>query len=372
MILTRAFLLCAVLAAAMAPAVAAQEVVRLKDGTAADAKVFPKGKSLRLVSVFGERIVDADDVVSRERSSGLESQYAEQLRQIPQGFTAGHAALARWCFDNGLLRHAKEQLDLVFDKDIDHAVAREVAARIAADWKLDPVEGSKRTRDLSQVSELLFERVAPSGLTEAVIAAEKAKKLPEEHCFRRALKGLKHEKPEVRWMSAHLLAAFRSEPERIKPLFKRALIDPAFAVRTEATRALKVTNDPVFVKLFAKNLLNPTEAVRIHAAEAIGELGMKEGIEPLLNALADSFRPTRNFVAVTTQTAYVKDFDVEIAQAAVIADPIVDVVQEGSILDVGVVGVTIERGVYGSSLAKLTGAQLGTDPGAWRRYLANR
>ena len=34
------------------------------------------------------------------------------------------------------------------------------------------------------------------------------------------------------------------------------------------------------------------------------------------------------------QIAYVKDFDVEIAQAASIADPIVDVVEEGVILDV--------------------------------------
>lgn len=37
---------------------------------------------------------------------------------------------------------------------------------------------------------------------------------------------------------------------------------------------------------------------------------------------------------VTTQVAYVKDFDVEIAQAAVIADPIVEVVREGVVLDV--------------------------------------
>jgi type II secretory pathway component GspD/PulD (secretin) len=34
------------------------------------------------------------------------------------------------------------------------------------------------------------------------------------------------------------------------------------------------------------------------------------------------------------QVAYVKDFDVEIAQAASIADPIVDIVEEGIILDV--------------------------------------
>lgn len=42
----------------------------------------------------------------------------------------------------------------------------------------------------------------------------------------------------------------------------------------------------------------------------------------------------RGNLTVLNQVAYVKDFDVEIAQAASIADPIVDVVQDGVILDV--------------------------------------
>lgn len=39
-------------------------------------------------------------------------------------------------------------------------------------------------------------------------------------------------------------------------------------------------------------------------------------------------------VAVINQTAYVRDFDVEVAQAAFIADPKVDVIQDGIVLDV--------------------------------------
>ncbi len=39
-------------------------------------------------------------------------------------------------------------------------------------------------------------------------------------------------------------------------------------------------------------------------------------------------------LTVLNQVVYVKDFDVEIAQAASIADPIIDVVQDGVILDV--------------------------------------
>lgn len=42
----------------------------------------------------------------------------------------------------------------------------------------------------------------------------------------------------------------------------------------------------------------------------------------------------RGHVAVINQTAYVRDFDVEVAQAAFIADPKVDVIQDGLVLDV--------------------------------------
>ncbi len=42
----------------------------------------------------------------------------------------------------------------------------------------------------------------------------------------------------------------------------------------------------------------------------------------------------RGHVAIINQTAYVRDFDVEVAQAAFIADPKIDVIQDGVVLDV--------------------------------------
>lgn len=42
----------------------------------------------------------------------------------------------------------------------------------------------------------------------------------------------------------------------------------------------------------------------------------------------------RGHVAVINQTAYIRDFDVEVAQSAFIADPKVDVIQDGIVLDV--------------------------------------
>src|SRR5690606_29431370 len=42
----------------------------------------------------------------------------------------------------------------------------------------------------------------------------------------------------------------------------------------------------------------------------------------------------RGHVAVINQTSYIRDFDVEVAQAAFIADPKMDVIQDGIVLDV--------------------------------------
>ncbi|MFQ5505064.1 MAG: hypothetical protein ACE5F1_09750 [Planctomycetota bacterium] len=52
---------------------------------------------------------------------------------------------------------------------------------------------------------------------------------------------------------------------------------------------------------------------------------------------------TRANISVVTQTSYIRDFDVEIAQAAAIADPVVDVIQSGVVLDVTVAGISWTR-----------------------------
>jgi hypothetical protein len=74
-------------------------------------------------------------------------------------------------------------------------------------------------------------------------------------------------------------------------------------------------------------------------------------------------------VAITSQIAYVKDYDVEVAQTAFIADPVVDVIQDGAVLETAVIHVQVERRLYRDALRHLTGADFGTKPGAWRRWL---
>jgi hypothetical protein len=69
----------------------------------------------------------------------------------------------------------------------------------------------------------------------------------------------------------------------------------------------------------------------------------------------------------------VRDFDVEVAQAAALANPRIGVVQSGVVLDVAVAGVfevrTIVR-AYRSAIQALAGADPGDDPTTWGAFAA--
>lgn len=363
---SRIFVLVALLAASWAPA---QDLVVLADGTRAEGVLRTKGRLTWLVSPVGSRAITADAVVGEEALAPLLEQYQEQLQGLPQGFVAGHMALASWCADRGYLTGALEQLEIVLQAEPRNARAHAVAATLAAAWQLDPRETAERPRDQRAFVRRLLDEIPARGFGPAAVAAAKAATLPaEDHLFRTALSALKHPQPSVRWMAARTLTRFRDEPQRIKPLYRMGLYDASAPVRDAATEALAVTQDEAFVRLFARGIDHPHTGIRVHAIEALGALGQKAAVPHLIAALADGGGPVRNNIAVTTQRAYLKDFDVEVAQGAVIADPIVDVVQDGAILDVAVVHVSIVRTRAAASLARLTGQRLGTDFAAWRRY----
>jgi hypothetical protein len=78
----------------------------------------------------------------------------------------------------------------------------------------------------------------------------------------------------------------------------------------------------------------------------------------------------------TTMRSYIRDFDVEIAQAAAVANPIIDTTREGVVLDVAVAAVITQRveteAAYRRALVRLTGSDPGGDPARWAAWLAQR
>ena len=80
----------------------------------------------------------------------------------------------------------------------------------------------------------------------------------------------------------------------------------------------------------------------------------------------------RGHFAMIRQQAYVRDFDVEVAQASFIADPKVSVLQSGVVLDTTVHAVVTYRtkivAAYRRALHRLTGADPGRDPASWEAW----
>ena len=78
-----------------------------------------------------------------------------------------------------------------------------------------------------------------------------------------------------------------------------------------------------------------------------------------------------------SQTSAVTDFDTQVASGAVIADPIVSVIQDGTLLDVNVLG-TGSRGIRRDErktivhvLKTVTGVSYGDDYLLWKEWWNN-
>ena len=164
-----------------------------------------------------------------------------------------------------------------------------------------------------------------------------------------------------------------------KALTDRAVLDTMGVVREEAALGLRDLADPLAVAPVVDALGSRFPAVRKNAAEALGNAGYAAAIAPLMAHLAHlraggtGQSGVRANLFVGFQTAYVGDYDIEIAQAASIADPVVGTQISGTVFDVRaqaqltqVVTIVVERRETIGALQKLTGEkELGSDPEAW-------
>ena len=137
------------------------------------------------------------------------------------------------------------------------------------------------------------------------------------------------------------------------------------------------------VDYLAPGLAHSSPEVRVRTAEAFERLRDPAAIKMLVmagpnagKALADGGQGSRAYIAFVNQQAYIRDFDVEVAQASFIADPKIDVLQSGTVLDVTVHGVYEEQVritlAYRTALQHLAGSDPGADPRAWAAWLAQQ
>ncbi len=238
---------------------------------------------------------------------------------------------------------------------------------------IEPDSNEEVRRAQGKISGLLF-RVGSSRIDDRLDAHHALKQYEPGMMFRPLMKGLLHSRPQVRYFCAFKLGELGSQ-EALSPLVKAALHDRDEGVRDAAFAASMKIGHPALFIPFAKALFASNEPVRLRAAAALGRLGDVRAVEYLVKryAISGGGSGARNSISSVTSQAYVKDFDVEIAQAAQIADPIIDVLNSGAVLDAKVVGIygtmtVTETRVISKSLEDLTGRSFGPNPEAWKSW----
>ncbi len=196
--------------------------------------------------------------------------------------------------------------------------------------------------------------------------------------------GLKSWNPKVRSFCCFQMGALGAASS-LGSLARMSLKDPNSTVRGDALRAYKRLGvksvGPEMIQPFITVLGGPEPMLRIRAAEALGTLGQAGAVPALMKAFnvqngGGAYRAPSNHVFIGSEKALVTDFDVEIAQAAVIADPKISHVRQGAQLEARILAldahlVIRQKVAVGRALESLTGQNYGANQKMWSLWWAS-
>lgn len=379
---------------ALFAAPAAADEVRLHDGRVLVGKVAEKGDTLEITTRDGVVVVPLQSVRGRRTDGELRTELQQRAKEA--GDTAfAHLHLGKQARDYGL--------DAELWRHLDRAVLlqREAAGAAAA----DPLKASthaslqRRLDDfLAQLEPELLPRKWRTADTR-VRCHQLLDQLRRETSpgKRAAIEELLVREPNAdldlraearrngdagRRIGALGALLRRPSPGNDHFVLRTTVLDGSSEVR-DAAAALVVDRglvDTAAVHYLAPGLMHGNGKVRVRTAEAFAAMGHKDAVKLLVLAgpnagvaLASADQGVRAHVAFLNQQTYIRDFDVEIASAAFIADPKVDTLISGSVLDVTVAGVFEEVHIvraYQLALKRLTNSDPGKDPRSWPGWLA--
>lgn len=155
-----------------------------------------------------------------------------------------------------------------------------------------------------------------------------------------------------------------------------SVLDRSDKVRTFANQVLATRHDEQILPTLRQALASKYAPVRRNAMDAMAALRDPRAVPDLVARITYSGGTGQRVnISNLRQISYVRDFDAEIAQASSIADPVIDVLQEGSVLDVTLLGthgtadITLERTTALGALRDITGERF-RDVKAWETWWA--
>ena len=327
--------------------------------------------------------IPAESVTQVIEGKKLMRELAQRRKQIRPSDHEGRLQHLEWMVAVGLTKESLSTFDKILARSPDEPRALDLLSRLQYSVSI-PIQGP-----LTSLSESSLIRLLHYAGSSRPTVQEKIVSILRDYENLKTLRALLGkllftglERPRA----FATLALRRMYPGAAqKELLGRAVLDRSKKVRTGAALALAKVEEPGILVPVVRAMSSEHKLVRMYAAEAIGNMGHKEGLEPLIQALvglnsaqsASSGIPPASNIDVGEQIAYAADYDIEIAQGASISDPKINAIGTGSAFtarSMGISGYSLVRHkkTLIKSLAQLSGENIGKRPKDWIQWWESR
>jgi len=365
------------------------DTIKTADGTKLEGRLVETDRGYELHLANGSvREFSASDIVTVEFASmPIETYYTKAAVIDEDGNADAHFELAQWAASNTLADQATLQLKRAIRIDPDHEKAHAALGHMQYDeqWMTANeimtakgfinVDGNWMTHDehqwitqrsLARKESSVFSSMDIATLSDAETMAEikrmiRSMKEDEQKAF--LLDGLTHDVEGLRKFCAKELARF-AEESSFDALLRSALLDTKREVRKQAVDSLQRVSTMTNVSAedkFIEAMSDERALVRFAATDALAQIGGPSGVRTLIKnyRLTYSGGP-RSFIAFMKQLSYIEDYDVQVATGSTIADPVIGVLQTGTVLDAQPLRITeyiqvVERKLIWGALNKIRG-----------------
>ncbi len=378
---------------------AGADLVHLKSGKILEGQIDTTEGGLLVTGPTG-KIIIANALVERfELHQTLAGLTAQKFKETTEDADSLYR-LGRWFSRRGLGEAADKAYQKVIEQNADHLLARRALGQVKQGEKWISHHELARQSGLKRVGGrwVVQGPSTPQPILEKAPADARsrldwaAKRLPVVSREAREAKGVKdrarknlarrqvtkslvevmlrNDVPNNRVEAAKILGD-NTELSALPSLVRLAVSDRSAVARKAAVKALNQIDEPHAALYFLKPLESKSSQVRHNAVEALGEMAGEMSTEVLVKTMMSVYGGSpRVYIFVGNQISYIKDYEVELAQSAAVADPEVGYVTDGVVLEFKVYRIveyhTIrETRLIAKALEKKTGLSLGPNPQKW-------
>jgi hypothetical protein len=348
----------------------------LDDGTVLAGETLSKSRDgvRKVETLTGIRSISEERIEILVPSREIEREYENLLLRFDRGTPRGLAALAGWCRQKGWLDEMFSLYDRLMEMDPENSDLSSFMDEMASKIRYGAFD--RRAVHEGAGGFALLKAMSRSGPCLQGIGAAIVRELPEPGRMSLLSKGMRSSDSRVRRVSIELVAAL-TPVEALEALVKAAIKDRDAKVRKAAVLALKgYENDAIFHP-FLQALRSEIKTYRVNALDAFAEFNDIRSAGALIANLRPAPRGTgaaRSHVYSGTITSVVTGFDSDVATGAAAASPRVTPIQDGVLLDVGVLSTHVpvigkkERFRTAEVLESITGMDYGDEYHLWTAW----